>query len=443
MVWPSINRIEPPELLFWNGGRCRVPIRGIKEHGPYDGPVTINLYVLGFKGTESHIKGLINNLNQYFGEVPTEIVINVVDETFLPRDYIKRSNLQKYSKEAIRIINKWRREKRDHKVLLQVIPRRDDVPDGYYYFVRKVALSKRDGVRALPVQTITMETLRRAGGFRRHRARKGIIHNLAIALYAKVGYRPWILAGTVSEHFTDAIYVGYDISYHREYGSKGMGGVVVFDSRGQVIEYFDVEIQVEEGDKIDRSSFNEFVERIIMSAESRDIRPSVVVFHRDGDYKPHEIELVRECMERWKMNYILLEFSKVNAPIFKYNREKNEWISAESGYWLKMGYEFSRGQKYPTYLLQSYGGEIPLGVYANMLKFRYVDRRVMRRVPNLEEDIVRQVFYLTRLNYATKIGVAKLPITVHYAHKVANIKRVGIILGEFEAGKVNKPLWML
>jgi len=151
MVWPNIKRREPPELLFWNEGKCRVPRRGIEEYGPYDGPVTINLYVLGFKGTESHIKGLINNLNQYFGNVPIEIVINAVDEKFLPRDYIRRSNLQRYRREVIKIVDGWRKETRDHKVLLQVIPRRDDVPDGYYYFVRKVALSKKDGVKALPV----------------------------------------------------------------------------------------------------------------------------------------------------------------------------------------------------------------------------------------------------------------------------------------------------
>jgi len=185
------------------------------------------------------------------------------------------------------------------------------------------------------------------------------------------------------------------------------------------------------------------MEKIIASARISQKDFEVIIFHRDGDYKPDEIKIIDEYFKREQMNYILLEFPKRgnSTPIFEVKDDSTK--VSESGYYTLLGEQFSRGKRYPVYLIQTIGREVPIGVYADALKVRFVKHNIRNPCENFIDDTMKQIINLSRLNYATKIGVAKLPITVHYSHKAATIKRNGIALGDFERGKVNNPLWMI
>lgn len=433
MQW---DRIEPPMLMFSGGKTHRVPTKGLENFGPYDGGIKINLYILGL---QRHIKYTRNIVNSIGNELENRYGsgIDIVEE-----QYLGKLSIKDYTKTIARIITEWRNDKKRAKLLLHIINKQDKRPNGYYWTLRKIALSKYDGALALPVQTITAEKLKEYHKY--YKKGRGIMRNLAISFYAKVGLRPWILAGDISDYYDSAIYVGYDISYRRDIGQKGMGGVVIFDSRGQVIDYFESEMQVEEGDKISDASYRSFLESIIFSAEASKIKPQLIVFHRDGDYYYDEVQKISRYMEQWGYDYIILSFPKRRGgfPLLTtYEKTK----LAESGWYTELGWQLAKdGKWYITYGLQSLGSDIPIGVPPNILRFRLIKHKTkIERTKETIKDIAKQVFWLTRLNYATKFGYAKLPITIHYSHKLANVKRNNIALAPFEKIKYNKPIWMI
>ena len=365
--------------------------------------------------------------------------IEVVDELYLSGSSFGKMN---YRKAVMDSVMEWRNDKKKAKLILQVIPKKDTQPEGHYWILRKIALSDYDGSFALPVQTITVDRLIEYN--KSYRKSRGIVENLAIAFYAKVGLRPWIIAERISTCYDSVIYVGYDISYQHKTGQRGMGGIVVFDAKGQVIDFFDLDLQVEEGDRINEASFREFINRIILSAEASKEKPDLIVFHRDGDYYYDEVQKIRSYMNREGYDYIILSFPKLRSafPLFK----KNTIMQlAESGYYAELGWQLAKdGKWYITYGIQSLGEEIPIGVPPDILKFRLIEQKTRKKkCEKILSDIMRQTFWLTRLNYATKFGYAKLPITVHYAHKLANVKRNNIALAPFEKIKYSKPIWMI
>lgn len=438
----SWNKIEPPKLMFGNKETDTIPSHGLKNHGPYDGGTRIHLYIIAPYKHQRYTRKLVRGIEGSLrGLLHTEI--EIVQELYLDKVDFARKN---YRRAIINHVMEWRGDKKEAKLLLQIIPKRDTHPEGYYWILRKIALSEYDGSFALPVQTITVDKLidYNRNYRRNYKKSQGLVDNLAIAFYAKVGLRPWIIAENISSCYDSVIYVGYDISYQHKTGQKGMGGIIIFDAKGQVIDFFDLDIQVEEGDRINEASFREFISRIIMSVEASKGRPDLIVFHRDGDYYYDEVQKIRSYMKREGYDYITLSFPKRRSafPLFK----RNKTIQlAESGYYAELGWQLAKdGKWYLTYGIQSLGEDIPIGVPPNILKFRLIEQRTEKRnCENILPDIMRQTFWLTRLNYATKFGYAKLPITVHYAHKLANVKRNAIKLAPFEKLKNNKPIWMI
>ena len=339
-----------------------------------------------------------------------------------------------------------------------MLPKKDTSYTGYYFSVKKLAYSKTTGgLKGVPVQSIVSYKLRDfyksesfKDLFRKHwdrnerkkqKKKRGLIENLALGIYSKIGYRPWILSKNASKYFRSTIYVGYDISYDPKHGNSGAGAIVVFDSIGQVIDWFEVDLEIEEGDKIKPHSYERFLESIISSARNFMKDFDVVVFHRDGDFKYNELELIENYMKKEGYKFIAIEILKAKStPILK---EVDGKIKvAETGYWAKIGLQFSRGKPYLTFIVQTRGSEIP-GIYANALKYRLVRWNFKYDTNELFEDLAAQIVNLCRLDYATKIGVSKLPITLHFAHKAANIKRNRISLADFERGKVNNVLYMI
>ncbi len=434
LLW---HKIDPPTFLFAGDNTHRIPIKGLREYGPYDGDIKIHLYVLGLKKYQRYTSNIINAIEQ---ELSTTFnsEIELIEEK-----YLDRMPTRTYAKILTNIIPEWRKNKQSAKLLLHIILRQDKRPDGYYWILRKIAWSKYNGTIAMPIQTITAEKLREY--HKNYRKGRSIIQNLAIAIYAKVGLRPWILAGNVSGSYESAMYVGYDISYREDLGQRGMGGVVVFDSRGQVIDYFESEIQVEKGDKISDASFRSFLESIVYSVEASKIKPQLIVFHRDGDYYYDEVQKISKYMEQWGYDYVILSFPKRRGGFPLLKRIGYRINLAESGCYTELGWQLAKdGKWYITYGIQSLGSDVPIGVPPNILRFRLIKQKT-QKIKNKEmlKDVARQVFWLTRLNYATKLGYAKLPITIHYAHKLANVKRNNIALAEFEKIKHNKPIWMI
>jgi len=437
----SWHKIEPPKFLFAGNNTHRIPRKGLQEYGPYDGGTKINLHIIAPQRHRRYTMDIINGVKERLEDLFSTDV-ELVDELYLGKEEMQR---RQYQRVIINRVLEWRRENRRAKLLFQVIPWRDTKPGGYYWALRKVSLSRYDGVPALPVQTITVDRLREYHRYYGKKKAEGIVENLAIAFYAKVGLRPWILVGNISENYESAIYVGYDISYREDIGQRGMGGVVVFDSRGQVIDYFECEIQVEKGDRISDASFRAFLDIIIYSAEASKIRPQLIVFHRDGDYYYDEVQKISRYMEQWGYDYVILSFPKRRGgfPLLKRMGYKTKLV--ESGYYAELGWQLAKdGKWYKTYGLQSLGSDVPIGVPPNILRFRLIKQKTRKiRAREMLRDTARQVFWLTRLNYATKLGYAKLPITVHYSHKLANVKRNNIALAEFDKIKHNKPIWMI
>ena len=102
-------------------------------------------------------------------------------------------------------------------------------------------------------------------------------------------------------------------------------------------------------------------------------------------------------------------------------------------------------KKVQTILIQTLGNELPIArtMTPNLLKVLFFDasRDILNRYSNEEliREFARETFYLSRLNWSTKFGFSKLPVTVHYAHKASQLLRIGLQIGNLD----RKKLWML
>ena len=431
--------IKKPELVFQGNNTFGIPIKGLLKYGPYDGRISLKLFILtNVSGSrEDIIKEFIKYL---IGEEKNQSRINSI--LFENVEVVEWFNVEKSSGDDDDLVNKimgWRKElsnRGESYVMLQILNKADKSPTGLYWKVRKMAIGRYDSIYGLPIQTITFPKIKES------KENHAIIENILLALYTKAGYRPWVLYGSISDVYPSAIYVGFDISYSEKFGQKGMGGVVVFDSIGQVIEYFETEVQVDEGDKISRASFIELIESIINSARVREIKPELVVIHRDGNFKPNELEIIRDHFRESGLKYIFLNFPKRygSFPVFKKRGKKI--FPADEGFMIKLGYSLINDQPYPVFALQSLPNIIAKNIMPNVVRYALIQTNI-RNKEEVIDDIAKQVYGLTKLNYATKFGVSKYPATIHLAHKVAQYKRNGISIADFKRGKVNKPLWMI
>ncbi len=434
------KKVDLPTLCFGEGKISTVPKRGIEKHGPWGSltPKKINVYIIGSKSVSKNIdkmkKELINAFSS-FGIQKVHFHLHLYD-SFIDRT----RNVHRYIQELGSFIQQARTDKYPNKIILQIIPRSDSSPNSFYALIRQRSFASRgrDDDAPIPVQSIELGKLRN-----RH-----VYFNLALAMYSKLGGVPWKLKDPCSRLFDDAVYIGYDIS-RRPGRNDVFASIVVQDNHGEIIHYTNVPISTPQGkDIIPTEEFMRMIRHLVQDIKTDKKRIDVIVIHRDGDFSNEELEAMIKLENEDELSFIGLAVSKSSGlPLLMMSGQNVEEKVAESGFYFYVGTQLTLGGKLEkTYLLNTYGGDVPGGnVIPRLLKFRF--SHVSKKLVNdddesdwnrLIEDCVRQLFYLTRLNWAVKFGVSKLPVTIHLAHKASKILSLGI-----SVDLKREQLWML
>jgi len=404
--------IEPPTFMFGNNQKSESPLSGLKRFGPVDvsGRDFGSLYIvtsyedIGYEAENE----LDSFLYELAGTLRRMFRLNVKYE-------LRSLNIDSAVKKAKDALANY-----DRAIILQILTEEDDRPDSLYAEIRRKAFKE-----GIPVQTILTEKLKNY--------KSATVNNVAVAIYAKTGGKPWVLSEPVSSMFKSAIYIGYDIS--KRHGGTRAGTAIVYDNHGQFISHVNRDLPtMGDSDIVPALHMKAFIKDIVEETAKKIKRIELVVIHKDGEIREEELTGIKEAVKNLgrKLNVLVLSFPKTGPFLFKVDRQKAD--DPEEGFLIYAGEQLVDGTPRRTYLLQS---RLPLGRGAKpvrLLKYRIVfvgysdggtlkDKALNAR---LEEDIGRQVFYLGKLNWATMKGVSKAPITVHFAHKASEILSYGI-----------------
>ncbi|MHA1756328.1 MAG: Piwi domain-containing protein [Promethearchaeota archaeon] len=402
----SINSIE---YEFHKGKKSTRPFDGLKECGPVDLNErkfdNIDLVMLSPENTKENLdlfcRYVGESLKDFFRIYEfTYKIITYNEHNFHKRIVEKNLSEPPQNKKTQRIILHY------HNFFLD----RYDAP---YYQIKRELLSKG----------ISTQGLLRAN----FRQKKFYSNNVACGIYAKLGGRPWAISGTISKIFVeDTIYMGFDIS-RKKYGKatyKGPGCVVVYDEKGQHVyhftEYFPINHDMMEHD-VAKNLMEMTIARFY---EEKKRIPKNIVFMRDGDIPEVEVQGFLDAITNKDIGLHIIEVRKRgNIPIIM--KKFNSFDLADSGTFMQI----RTGNRHKPYdlFIQNLGNDIKLPSMPRALKITpLIIDQLDQDVETYVEDIVRQVFILTNLNWASLVGRTSLPITVHYAHEAANLMRAGI-----------------
>ncbi len=436
-----LESIELPNLCFGNDKTHRIPQKGMKKFGPWGRlpDRRTNIYIIGSDKLCRESKRFKERLESELKE------LNFFDKVFFKEHYYdseidKNLNKRRYLKEAGKLVERARKAEYPNKVIVQVLPRSDSSDDSFYSLIRQRALASRGQVAdsPIPVQSIEQGKLKK----------NFIYFNLAIAIYSKLGGVPWKLKEPCSKLFPNAIYIGYDIS--RRPGKNDMfATIVVQDNHGEIIHHTNIPIQTPQGkDIIPRDEFVKLIRHLVQDIQADKKEVEVIVIHRDGEFSREELEAMKELEQEDGLRFIGIAISKSSGlPLLEIENGRPSDKVARSGFYIHVGKQLTMGGKIEdTFLLNTYGGEIPGGnVMPRLLKLRlsHVSETLLKNSESITfqeitNDCIRQVLYLTRLNWAVKFGVSKLPVTIHLAHKASKILSLGI-----NADLKREQLWML
>ncbi|MHA1250466.1 MAG: Piwi domain-containing protein [Candidatus Helarchaeota archaeon] len=421
----EFGKINSVIYEFQDGKKASSPYEGLKKYGPVDYRTrdfqNIELKLLCPYGArnklnsflEKKLKRSLRNLFQ-INKIESEII------TYTQKDF------------NLTITNQELCEKPDDsnfkKIVLHYHDYYYDHYDADYYKIKREILAKGIPTQGLLRENFTFENY--------------YSNNIAIGIYAKLGGRPWAISGFVSEIFQkDTIYIGFDVS-RKKYGKstyEGSGCVVVYDERGQYVYHFTEHFPVNY-DNLDQNVAKSMLEMTIARfTQKKDRKPKNVVFIKDGDVSPTEIHGFKDALIEDETNLHIIEIPKRGKlPILIF--EDDHINLSDSGTFMKI----STGYPSKPYelFIQNIGKDAKLPIMSKAIKIRpYIVKQSEQNIhlDRYINDIARQIFVLSNLNWAYLKGFSNLPIVVHYAHHAANLMRNGISPKNIDS----MALWML
>lgn len=287
----------------------------------------------------------------------------------------------------------------DADVVLAVIP--DEMAVEYEedpYMPLKRELS----MRGIPSQMVTFSTVKYLGD-------KGyVLFNLALNIYAKAGGIPWALA---EELYFDTV-VGLDVG----------GGNIVVASLGKSIEEFHWRRAFNPQVEVAVSLKDILLDTLVALSEKRELKR--VVIHRDGIAFPHEVEVVRDVFSE-------LKYMGYDVPLWAFVEVKKRAIP-------RILRSIKGGYKNPVQ-----------GVYVELDPFKYIVATVgypehpllshygvarplvveLVETSNWELEfrrVVRDIYWLSQLNWASGLLPSRLPISTLYPHRIISFLRAGV-----------------
>lgn len=270
------------------------------------------------------------------------------------------------------------------------------------------------GALEIPSQGVVQSTILQKEVLRK-RGREFVfddtLGNIVSGLIGKAGAVPWILGDALSSD----CYIGVDSGGPRE---KMWSYAYVFDQYG---EYVGAERgRATETDNIMRSRFKDSIVRVVKRKCKLGDSPRSVVVHRDGEITRQEMMAFQDALDELSNDGLIDEGTgafavdlKKSNPYRIYEREDGLKDGFIGSYFLL---DEDRA------VLNTTGRPVLTQGTANSL---LIEVKRLQGEANIK-DTVRDIFYLSELNWGSPKRDVKLPITVRFAEKTAYQASLGI-----------------
>jgi len=404
------TRLEEPDLLFDKtdtSARNNIPYRGLRSFGPYDKDHTImRLLVLTPESVKSSMDRLINALNNGSVRFPGGLKRFFRSRIEVVRTItITSHRIEDYQESANEIIKTY--DPKEIDLILCYIPLTNKyITNTPYYFLKAIFSSY-----GFPSQMVTSMVF---SNF------EWSLLNLATAIFAKTGGVPWVLADGLNE--IDMI-LGISISNRITAKSRAgkrpryVGCVNVFDRYGRWRFFEGTATIYNENIKSRMQQLNELFSGCITKYRSTQHRmPRNIVLHYYKRFSRFEIEKIEELLNDLLGEHNLACISiNSNHPFRVYNK------SVPDGSFQRGSYvEFNESR----YLLSTTGETAIAG--RRMGTPKLLDIKIIHMTDDFtsKNELVKGIFYLTKLNWGTSMPMVREPITLTFSEALAYLTAV-------------------
>lgn len=283
---------------------------------------------------------------------------------------------------------------------------------------------KREAMRlGLPVQLIRESTLS-PGRFRKRHLQDPATAawNMATGLYYKAGGHPWRMASTAS----GTCYAGISFFLDRAAGTGMRASVAqIFSEQGEGLVMRGEPYEISPGDRSPHltEAASERTMRGLLElyqAQMHD-RPRRVVVHKTSRFSAHEENGIRAALDGiGQLDLVAIAPPEMGTLRLlrsgEYPTLRGTALRLEPEHWLL----YTNG--YVPYLRTYNGPHVPLPLEIQEM-----------RGDTPEDDLLREILALSKMNWNSSAFSSALPITLLYA------KRVGTILGELPSDETPRP----
>lgn len=235
------------------------------------------------------------------------------------------------------------------------------------------------------------------------------LENVVAGIGAKCGGIPWVLSNRLSTGF----YIGLDSG--GEENKRCWSCAFVFDGSGKRIHQTEAKFYSKEG-----LPSKEF-ERLVLDATKKKIRSTggkidSLVIHRDGFLPQQELQGLRNAIKKLKEQDKLT--SGFNCLIVNIRKTSNYRILSE------INGHITNPQIGTYFLIDS--ERAVLATTGDPVLGQSTAKPLLIEVKCIEgdfniHDVVRDLFYLSELNWGSPTTAFKMPITLYYAEKMIEV----------------------
>lgn len=411
MSYLSGRRIkDEPDLLFDrsdSSARHQQVYWGLRTYGPYDkGMPDIKLGIICPSEEQGLVEGLVKGLNRGTpiipGGMPRFFRCNLVTAKKI---VIGSMKIEEYEKAATEFIKST--SFKDVDLILVCIPWTSRYfTDTPYYRLKAMFTS-----HGYPTQMITKNTFRNL---------KWSYLNLASAIFSKAGGVPWVLASEMKN--TDMILgisVSNLITRKRRAGGhpRFVGCVNVFDNYGKWM-FFQGTARVFKEDKASRNEqLKELIEGCVQKFEAIKKRlPTNIVIHYFKKFSMREVESVEQIL-----NEIIGEHNLACVSINSSHPFRMYDKTTSDGSFPRGAYVYLKENE----CLLSTTGETSIArLRMGTPKLLHIRLQHNTGAFSNIDDVVKQVFCLTKLNWATSMPMIREPVTLVFSNAIAYLSAV-------------------
>jgi argonaute-like protein implicated in RNA metabolism and viral defense len=404
VIFLTGNKIEnEPNLLFDKADSSAVHHQvywGLRRFGPYDKSISkIRLVIISPETKIAQVRNLIEELNNGTPILPGGLPqffrcsIDIVDEIA-----VKSIDTSDYEKAGISFVKK--NDPKNLDVVLAYVPKTSRYFSNTPYYRLKAILASQ-GFSSQMITEWTFENL------------KWSYLNLASAIFSKAGGIPWVLESEMKNiDMILGISISNFVSYRNRAGLRPryVGYVNVFDNHGGWMFIEGTATLYEKGQSADQ--LKELLTKAIERFKARkNFLPKNIALHYYKKFGKPEIEVTCRILDELIGEYSIAFISIDDThPIRLYD------LKVDDG-------SFPRG--YYAYLNQN---EILLSTtgFTTLAARRMGTPKLLHvRVKQYPEDfinideIVMQVFSLTKIDWATVTPLVREPVTLQFSREVS------------------------